>query len=114
VGNSYQITSKLVNSETGEIIASEINEVPVKVFDEDAERYLVLVPEYQAIGIYLVGGYAPATVKKLIPVTVSGYKLTPANPSAFFGPSRGASRSMARGISDQTEGRLGACRGGHG
>ena len=32
--------------------------------------------------------------------------------SAFFGPSRGASRSMARGISDQAEGRLGACRGG--
>lgn len=51
VGNFYQITSKLVNSESGEIITSEIVEVPVKTFDEDAERYLVLVPDRQTIAI---------------------------------------------------------------
>ena len=31
---------------------------------------------------------------------------------AYFGPSRGAFRSMPRGVSVQAEGRLGACRGG--
>ena len=54
VGNYYQITSKLVNAESGEIITSEIVEVPVKTFDEDAERYLVLVPDQQTIGIQLL------------------------------------------------------------
>ena len=82
VGNSYQITSKLVNSETGEIISSEMNEVPVKIFDEDAGRYLVLVPEYQAIGLYFVFGYGPITVKRLPPVSSGGTMITPLNPDA--------------------------------
>ena len=70
-GNSYQVTAKLVHAETGEIIASEIIEVPVKTFDEDADRYLVLVPGSQAIGIYLAvgGGYA----KKKLPPASFGY-----------------------------------------
>lgn len=82
VGNSYQITSKLVNSDTGEIIASEMNEVPVKTFDENAERYLVLVPEYQAIGLYLVSGYLPITRKKLPTASNGSYSVTPLNPGA--------------------------------
>ena len=82
VGNSYQITSKLVNSDTGEIVASEMNEVPIKIFDEDAERYLVLVPKYQAIGLYLVSGYLPITRKKLPEASNGSYTVTPLNPGA--------------------------------
>ena len=33
LGNSSQLTSKLVDAETGEMITSEITEVPVKTFD---------------------------------------------------------------------------------
>lgn len=85
VGNSYQLTSKLVDSETGEIITSEIVEVPVKTFDEDAERYLVLVPDTQAIGIYLETGVAPVTGKKLPAVTTpGGTTFTPLTTVSFF------------------------------
>lgn len=77
VGNFYQITSKLVNSESSEIITSEVFEVPVKTFDEDAERYLVLVPDTQAIGLYLGLVLAPVTIKTVPPSTVGTGTLIP-------------------------------------
>lgn len=55
-GSAYQLTAKLIDAETGEMIASEIIEVPVKIFEEDAGRYLLLVPDSQAIGLYLALG----------------------------------------------------------
>ncbi|KAF0124889.1 MAG: hypothetical protein FD189_2154 [Elusimicrobia bacterium] len=57
MGRSYQITAKLIESETSEMIASQITEVPVETFDQEAGRYLVLVPEHQAIGVFVGLGY---------------------------------------------------------
>ncbi|MDO8804415.1 MAG: CsgG/HfaB family protein [Elusimicrobiota bacterium] len=85
VGNSYQITSKLVNSETSEILTSEISEVPVKTFDEDAERYLVLVPDTQAIGVYVAKGFIPvsATTPKAV-TNPQGTTITPSGGAFRF------------------------------
>jgi hypothetical protein len=57
IGSSYRVGVRLVDSETSEIIRSETIEIPVEVFDNEAGRYLTLVPERQAIGIYVFGGY---------------------------------------------------------
>lgn len=72
IGNSYQLTSKLVDAETGEMISSEIIEVPIKTFNEEANPYLVLVPENEAIGIYVESGLAAASGKALPSVTTAG------------------------------------------
>ncbi|MCD6115398.1 hypothetical protein J7K93_00140 [bacterium] len=55
IGKSYQISVKLVETSTSEIIGAVIAEVPVKIFDQEASRYLILVPKKQAIGFYLEG-----------------------------------------------------------
>ncbi|MDD2805626.1 MAG: CsgG/HfaB family protein [Elusimicrobiales bacterium] len=78
MGNSYQLTSKLISAETGEMIASEITEVPVKTFDEDAERYLVLVPESGALSLYLSVKYARLSGKSLGAQTAFGTTATDA------------------------------------
>ena len=57
IGQSYQISAKLVDTHTSEIVTAAIQEVPVKTFDEEAARYLVLVPEHQAIGLYCQAGF---------------------------------------------------------
>jgi curli biogenesis system outer membrane secretion channel CsgG len=58
---AYQISARLVDAQTGELVASDYIEVPAKIFEEEASRYQVVVPERQAIGLYLIGGgSAPA------------------------------------------------------
>jgi TolB-like protein len=81
MGKSYQITAKLIESETSEMIASQITEVPVETFDQEAGRYLVLVPEHQAVGIFVGLGYG-ALGKSDIPVqSYDTLNLTPTNAS---------------------------------
>jgi TolB-like protein len=83
MGKSYQITAKLIESETSEMIASQITEVPVETFDQEAGRYLVLVPEHQAVGIFVGLGYG-ALGKSDIPMqSLDGgaLRLTPTNAS---------------------------------
>jgi curli biogenesis system outer membrane secretion channel CsgG len=53
---AYQISARLVDAQTGELVASDYIEVPAKIFEEEASRYQVVVPERQAIGLYLIGG----------------------------------------------------------
>lgn len=53
IGKSYQISVKLVDTSTSEIIGAVIVEVLVKIFEDEASRYLILVPEKQAIGFYV-------------------------------------------------------------
>jgi len=77
VGNSYQISSKLVDTETAEIISASIVEVPLETFDSEASRYLVLVPEREALGIYLGFMAAPVKTKSLPVLTVNSKALTP-------------------------------------
>lgn len=79
LGKSYQLTSKLVDAQTGEMLASEIAEVPVKTFDEDADRYLVLVPDTQSVGVFLGLGYGFASASKLGPQSFETLTLTPTN-----------------------------------
>ncbi|MDO8734929.1 MAG: CsgG/HfaB family protein [Elusimicrobiota bacterium] len=53
LGSSYQISARLINTETGEVMSSEFTEVAVKVFEQEAAPYLTtLAPETQGIGIY--------------------------------------------------------------
>jgi len=61
IGKSYQISVKLVDTSTSEIIGAVIVEVPVKIFDQEASRYLILVPEKQSIGFYAEGVFFPET-----------------------------------------------------
>lgn len=53
MGNSYQISARLIDSDNSQIVASDIVEVPISVFDEEAARYITLVPEKEALGLYL-------------------------------------------------------------
>jgi TolB-like protein len=63
LGKSYQVNVRLVNVETAEIVAPEIFEVSVKVFDEEAAPYLTLVPERQTLSIQLLINEGMMTVK---------------------------------------------------
>lgn len=72
LGKSYQITAKLVDAESAEMLASRITEVPVETFDQEAGRYLTLVPERQAIGIFLGLGYGTNSTSKLGPQAYDG------------------------------------------
>jgi curli biogenesis system outer membrane secretion channel CsgG len=82
VGTHYQISAKLVDTETSEIISAAISEVPIKVFDEEASRYLVIVPEYQTIGLYAGAAYSPfIKIVDLDPETHFIYKIIPKNPA---------------------------------
>jgi curli biogenesis system outer membrane secretion channel CsgG len=82
LGDSYQITAKLVDTETAEMLDSRITEVPVHTFDQEAGRYLVLVPDRQAIGIILGLGYGALGDSNVAPQTYDGtLTLTPGNAS---------------------------------
>lgn len=74
MGGLYQVTVKLIDAITSEMISAEMAEVPVEVFDKEAE----LAPEFKTIGFYLAAGYGAATVTKLPPAGGA----TPANPDS--------------------------------
>ena len=79
MGRNYQISAKLVDTETSDVISVSIVEVAASVFDEEASRYLVLVPETQTVSVYLVAGGQQIETKKLGTRSVSGVTLVPAN-----------------------------------
>jgi TolB-like protein len=84
LGKSYQISAKIVDSDTAEILSLDMEEISVSVFDEEASRYLTLVPETQAIGIYLSMGSASLQIIDVSPVTITGETLTPLNPQSTY------------------------------
>lgn len=90
VGNSYQISSKLVDTASAEIISVSIVEVPLETFDSEAARYLVLVPEKEALGLYLGFSWWPVKAKQLPPVVgdnnplPAGATITPKRTSTTF------------------------------
>ncbi|HAM39325.1 MAG TPA: hypothetical protein DCP53_08050 [Elusimicrobia bacterium] len=65
IGNSYQISSRLVNSETSEVLVTDLLEVSVEVFEQETASYQVYVPEKQAIGVYILGMNYPFSIKTL-------------------------------------------------
>lgn len=73
IGKNYQITSRMIDVETGEIIISNYTDVDAKTFEEEAKPYLALVPETQAIGLYfftMLPDYSNSKV--LSPDTIQG------------------------------------------
>ena len=87
VGKSYQILVKLVDTHTTEILSAAVEEVPVQLFDQEAARYLVIVPEKQAIGFYCQVDFAPfVQVSSLPPSTFHDLTLTPTNAHQPFFP----------------------------
>jgi len=57
VDGLYQVNARIVNAETGEIVASGYTELPVDAFADDAGVYTNLVPQEQTLGIYGVFNY---------------------------------------------------------
>lgn len=57
VGGKYQVNARLVNAETSEVLSSGYEELDSSVFEDDARVYLNLVPEEQALGIYVSYNY---------------------------------------------------------
>lgn len=76
MGRNYQVSAKLVDSESSEIVSASIFEVPAETFDAEASRYLVLVPETQAVGLYLTGLTADGT-SAAIPAQAVGARAVP-------------------------------------
>ncbi len=56
LGNQYQVNARLVDLESGEVLATAFQELPRETFEAEAKSYLALVPDEQAIGVYLTGG----------------------------------------------------------
>jgi len=84
LGAVYHLSTEMVDSHSGEILASDVTEVAAEVFDKDAAQYVTLVPEYDALGLYFVGGYGSITPKKLPPVTSGSQTFTPTNKDGFL------------------------------
>jgi TolB-like protein len=80
IGSSYQISAKLVDTESAEILSASIAEIPVKVFDEGAAIYMPLIPEYQTVGLYCRVGFFPSVnIKKIQPEIHSIFTISPTN-----------------------------------
>ncbi len=73
IGKNYQITAKMIDSETGEVVISSYTDVDAKTFEEEAKPYLTLVPETQAIGLYFFTMLPDwSNSEALLPDTVQG------------------------------------------
>lgn len=87
LGANYHLSTEMVDSETGEIMASDVTEVAVEVFDKDAARFITEVPEYDALGLYLAGGAGPVAYKKppLVTNASLGGALNPVKTDISYG-----------------------------
>ena len=95
LGDYYQVTAKLVDAKTAELAASEIIEVPIDAFEKDAAPYLALVPQKQAIGIFLAGNYSALTTHNSGPSGDGTF--IPANPDATIASPGGGLRYWPAG-----------------
>jgi len=57
VGGKYSVNARIVETETGRVLSTGYEELPARLFEEEAKPYLALVPERQAIGFYLLYNY---------------------------------------------------------
>jgi hypothetical protein len=53
IAGKYQMNARLVDVESGQILSTAFEEVPIETFEEVAAPYLHLVPKQQAIGLYV-------------------------------------------------------------
>lgn len=56
LGNAYQVSARLSDVATGEVLAVAVQELPAELFEAEAGQYLNLVPKEQAIGIFVAFG----------------------------------------------------------
>lgn len=54
VGGSYHMNARVVEVETADIVTATFAEVSIETFEDEAKPYLVLVPDRQTIGLYLL------------------------------------------------------------
>ncbi|MFH1724193.1 MAG: FlgO family outer membrane protein [Elusimicrobiota bacterium] len=57
LAGAYQLNARLVEAETGGILATGYQELPARLFEEKARPYLTVVPKRHKIGIYLLLNY---------------------------------------------------------
>lgn len=72
LGGKYQVNARLVEVKSGEVLAAAYEELPAQLLEEEAKPYLALVPETQAIGLYVGFGYGMGSVRNFTPAPVSG------------------------------------------
>jgi TolB-like protein len=53
LGENYQITARMIDVLTGEVLTLAYTEVDAAVLDNEAKKYVVLVPDKEAIGFFL-------------------------------------------------------------
>jgi len=76
LGNAYQVSARLADVATGEVLAVAVQELPAELFEAEAGSYLNLVPKEQAIGIFVAFGYGAAgSGSSAGPVTVNASPL---------------------------------------
>jgi TolB-like protein len=61
LGENYQISARMIDVLTGEVLSVAFTEVDAESLDEQAKKYVVLVPEREAIGIY--AGYFTSLIE---------------------------------------------------
>jgi len=72
LAGNYQANARLVEVASGEVLAAAYEELPAKLFEEEAQPYLALVPEEQAIGLYVGFGYGLGSVRNFTPAPLKG------------------------------------------
>ena len=75
LGGSYQVNARIVDAATSEVAATTYKELPAGMFEQAAEPYLMLVPERQAIGLYLLYDYRHNS-NTLSPISTQFYGTT--------------------------------------
>lgn len=89
VDGLYQVNARIVDVQTGEIVASGYTELPVNAFEDDARVYLNLVPQEQTLGFYGIFNFRhnandSPTFSQITPSNVYTF-----NPHALISPMAG-------------------------
>lgn len=87
VSGEYQVNARLVNVETGEVLASGYVELDEQVFETDAYGYIGFVPQAHPVGLYFLYNYRS-----------SANKLPQRDYSYFSGSSHYTPHSFVAGI----------------
>jgi len=89
VDGNYQVNARLVSAETGAVLVSGYEELPVAAFEDDARVYLNLLPQEQVIGIYGVLNYRYNSNDSPAFVEIAPNNQTTFNPRSFTSPMAG-------------------------
>lgn len=54
ISQKYLVNTRLVQAETGSVLATAYEEIPADLFEQTAKPYLNLVPDVQSLGFYAI------------------------------------------------------------